>query len=135
MAIDYDRMLATAQRLIGNAGRTITLRRLNNTPTDSNKPWRGNASPTTPPAESVQISAVAVPPASLIQLGFRVELRDDVVQRGSQVLIAAPPTSGETDLGDFDEMVDSDNKVFKVKVLDTLRPAETTLLYFLEVAA
>lgn len=126
-------MLATAQRLVANAGRTVTLRRLNNTPTNASKPWRGNAAPASPPAEMVQISAVAVPPASLIQLGFRVEMRDDVVQRGSQVLIAAPPTTGNADLTEFDEMVDTDNKIYKVKVLDTLRPAETTLLYFLEV--
>ena len=39
---EYDSAIALAIRLINKKGRTLTLRRFNNTPEDSSKPWRNS---------------------------------------------------------------------------------------------
>lgn len=133
MAIDYERMAATARRLIESAGRDIFVRRLGSTPSDATKPWRGQADPVAPLAAGpVALRGVAVPPASLIELGFRT-MSPELIQRSRQVFIAAPPEDGPDDLSGFDELEDYDGKIYRISILDTLRPATVTLLFFIGV--
>lgn len=40
--VDFDRLAATAERLIGANGRTVTLLKLNRQADDPARPWRGN---------------------------------------------------------------------------------------------
>lgn len=133
MAIDYNRMAATARRLIDGAGRTINVRKLATAPTDAAKPWRGQADPVAPLAAGpTPLRAVAVPPSSLSQLGMSTE-SPDLVQRSRLIFIAAPPEAGPDDLSGYDEVVDSDGDIHRITALETLRPAEVTLLFFIGV--
>lgn len=129
MAIDYTRMAQVARTLIEANGREITIRKLRNTATDASKPWRGNADPDVGGAglDPVTLDAVAVPPSSLNELGMKINT-PDLVQQASRVFIAAPPET-PVDLSAYDEVVDG-SAVFRVIKLDELRPADTTLLYY-----
>lgn len=131
MSFDYTEMLATAQELIEEFGRSITVRRLTNTPADANKPWRGAANPASPISAQVTLAAVGVPPYSLIELGKKT-LTPELSQRSTLIFIAAPDDAA-TDITGFDEVVDADGKVYRITELHTLRPASTTLLHYIGV--
>lgn len=132
MAIDYARMAEVARRLISENGRQIIIRKLDNGPSDPSKPWRGSTDPDVGGAglDPVTLDAVMVPPSSLNELGLTVR-SPDLVQQASQVFIAAPPET-PVDLTPYDEVADGAS-IFRVVKLDELRPADTTLLYFIMV--
>lgn len=132
MAIDYDRMAQVARTLIADNGRQIVARKLQNSASDASKPWRGNTDPDVGGAglDPVTLDAVAVPPSSLNELGYKVT-NPGLVQQASNVFIVAPPET-PVDLTPYDEVVDG-SSVYRIIQLDELRPADTTLLYFIMV--
>jgi hypothetical protein len=134
MAIDYDALAATARRLVDNAGKDVVVRRLGTSAADPSKPWRGATGGGVSAAQEVTLSAVSVPPASMINLGGRMLANDELAQRLSAVYIAATAEGGPEDLSGYDELVDG-SSVFRIVELDTLRPADKTLLYFIGVEA
>lgn len=128
MAKDYSGLRATAQRLVENFGRPVTFVLFEDDPADPAKPWRGAADPRSPAESEIAGSAVAVPPSSASQLGLRVD-HVDFVKRSDQILIAF----AETDIEEYDEVLDSDGVRYKIEGVEKLRPAETTLLFFVGV--
>lgn len=133
MAINYESMLALAQRLVGENGRSITVRLLNKEPADAAKPWRGAASPASPEGGYAEVSlrAVSVMPNSMIELGLTTLAPLDLAQRAEALYVVAP-ADPHVDITHYDEVVDG-TKVYRITRVEELRPADTTLLYFLTV--
>lgn len=131
MAFDYTDVLATAKELTEEFGRAITVQRLDTTPADNAKPWRGPADPTATVDGEVSLFGVSVPPDSLIRLGLEVQ-SPELVQRSKLIFIAAPDDA-DTDISAFNHLVDYDGQSYRVTVIHTLRPAEVQLLHFIGV--
>jgi len=128
MAIDYIKLAATAARLIQQAGRTVTFVRPDQDAADANKPWNGPADTEANPANSADVKAVFVPPSGAADLGLST-LHVDMLATIKEIAIVEP---GEFDLAMASEMVDNGSRKTIVFV-ETLRPADTTLLYFVGV--
>jgi hypothetical protein len=128
VAFDYSAVAATALDLVGQFGRSVTLRRLNSTPPDPAKPWRGPVDPRAT-ATTLAVSAVFVEPSSLQTLGLNAELVDWVAHCEQVAIVAGPD-----DLRDYSELLDSDASVWRVVGVSALKPAETRLLSYVGVA-
>lgn len=127
--VDYVKSLATAKRLIQEAGRQVTILQLASTSAEPTQPW---ASPTTPratPDASTMVYAVAVPPSSAQQLGLGV-VAEDLMARVSQILICEPGTDDPDNLHLY-HIVQDGGHDHKIVFAERLRPADTTLLYYL----
>lgn len=130
--VDYAALAVTARSLVEANGRQVTLRRLEDAPSDVSKPWRGPTNPASPADATATPSGVAVPPSSLVTLGMTTS-DSDLVKRSSSIFIITP-VSGETeDYSTFHELVD-DGEPFRIVAVEKLRPANVTLLYFIGVA-
>jgi hypothetical protein len=127
-AFDYSALAAKAQELVTRFGRAVTLRRLNVTPPDPAKPWRGPADARAG-AFTLTVSAVFVEPSSLQQLGLNADLVDWVAKSQNVAIVAAPQ-----DLRDFSELLDTDSSVWRITGVSTLQPAADRLLHFVGVA-
>lgn len=130
---DFVKLANTAQRLVAKNGRPVTIRRLSQAPADVNKPWKGPTNPQNNYDAQVTTPAVFVPPASLVQLG-KSTIDEDMLKRVDQVAIVAPGPTETADLSTFNEILDENNTVYKVEFTETLRPASTTLVYFMGVS-
>ena len=119
---DYDRLAATAARLVKNSGRSVTFVKLNETPSDPAQPWKGPASGG---ETTLALNGVFVPPGSVRALGEGTEF-EDLVARSEQIVITA---QGENDLREFTEVVDQSIR-WGITGLQVLRPGNTTLLAF-----
>lgn len=133
MALNQPAMLALAQRLIGENGRDIVVRKLNKDASDAAKPWRGSATPASPggsfSAETMR--AVSVMPNSMIELGLTTMAHASLNQAASALYIVAPNTP-HVDITNHDEVVDGD-KTYRIVRVEEMRPADLTLLYFVTV--
>lgn len=126
---NYAKLAATAQRLIAKSGRIITLVEFNSTPADSDKPWRGAVDPRIDPDNTLETSGVFAPPSSAVHLGMSTEI-SDFLKKSTQIILVATTD----DLKDYNEVIDTDGMRWKIKGMEKLRPANTTLLYFIGVA-
>lgn len=125
---NYTKLAAIAQRLVSESGRAITLVQFNSTPADANKPWRGAADPRGTPDATLAVDGVFVEPSSATKLGMSSEV-SDLLKRSSQIIIIATTV----DISDFQEVIDTDTKRWKILGMETLKPGDTTLLYFVGV--
>jgi hypothetical protein len=126
--VDYVRLAATASRLVAANGRALSFIRLEETPTDTAKPWRGADTPRAQADSVVLGSGVAVPPSSLQSLGLSVS-DDHFLKRAEQILIAV----ADEDIENYDEVIDEGSTVWKITGVEKLRPAETTILFYVGV--
>jgi hypothetical protein len=131
-AIDYDEILAAVRELIPDAGREVDVLKYDNTPADPDKPWEGAADPRDT-ADIVTVWAVAVQPSGLAELGIEVELDGDQMRNVAEVLVCEPGDDQGIDLSTYDEVRDG-GQTHKIEWASKLRPAGTTLLYFLGVS-
>lgn len=129
MPFDYSEVAATAIELVTEFGKPITLQRLDVTPPDTDKPWRGPADPRGTPAATLDVSAVFVEPGSLQELGVNAKLLDWVARSEQIAVIAAPQ-----DLREFSELVDTDSTTWRITGVSTLSPSTTRLLHFVGVS-
>jgi hypothetical protein len=128
MAFDYGRIAAIALAQVADKGRSVTLRRLNSTPPDPAKPWRGPVDPRAT-AITLAVSAVFVEPSSLQTLGLNAELVDWVAHCEQVAIVAGPD-----DLRDYSELLDSDASVWRIVGVSSLQPATLRLLSYVGVA-
>lgn len=128
-AFDYSRVLATAQRLVARYGRLVALQGVSAGPADPNNPLAG---PAAPPAPVSGIPAAFVEPAGLRALGISAQMAT-LFANSTQIAVVAP-VSGTPDFTDMKFLTDSDNSVWKINVIDMLKPGETILLYFIGVS-
>lgn len=132
MAIDYAALAVTARELVEANGRQVTLRRLENAPSNALKPWRGATDPTSPADASATPYGVAVSPSSAQSLGMSTT-DNDLVKKAEQIFIITP-VSGETnDYSTFHELLDG-AVPYRIIGVEKLKPGSTTLLYFIGVA-
>lgn len=128
MTKDYSTNLATAKRLVQKFGRQVTLVKLDASTPDVDKPWLQQEDPTATPAASTEVYVAAVPPSSAVALGLSTS-QADLLKSVEQIFIAEP---GDAPLEQHHVLVDGGVE-YKIKFLEKLRPAETTLLYFIGV--
>lgn len=128
MAFDYSELATTAQELVIEFGKAVTLRRLVSAPPDPQTPWLPPVDPRAG-ATTLAVTAVLVEPSSLQNLGGPNAQLVDWVKRASQIAIIAHPD----DISTFSELVDG-SEVWRVVGVSTLNPGGTRLLHFVGVA-
>ena len=129
MAKDYSTNIATAQALITQFGRSITLVQFNDTITDSDKPWDG-VNPTDPrgtPDATLVLDAVFVFPTGLLKLGLGSE-EERLLKRYEQICIIAPGAAN--DPRDYQEIIDGSDR-WKIEMVQVLKPANDIVLAYL----
>lgn len=134
MAIDYNKLAQTAIRLVRNAGRTADFFRIDQRPLDEDRPWLGpdpDSDNYLPDAEELGVPVVSVSPADGNRLGITV-LDEDALKRLSKILIAAPGLVHTEDLSRMNYVVDEGVR-HEIEFTEVLRPATTTVLYFVGV--
>ena len=131
MSLNYTALADKAKVLIATYGRSVTFLRLDRTVADADKPWRGA---TDPIGDAVELAtkAVFVPPASATKLGLTTET-GDLLKRSSSILIVALGATAPEDLSTYDVGEDGSRR-WKIEGVETLKPADTTLLYFVGVS-
>ena len=127
--VDYVRLAATAKRLIDKNGREISFVKLNETPIDPNRPWKGTMSGDT----LLTLRGVFVPPNTVRQFGLTAlgegtEFKD-LITFSEQIIITA---QGEVDLREYTSVEDRDER-WGIVGLQVLRAADVTLLAFVGV--
>jgi hypothetical protein len=132
LAKDYTKSLATAKRLIRNAGRQVTFLKVSGDSSDPAKPWLGASDPRGAPDATATVSCVAVQPGSTKSLGFSIE-NEDLLARTSQVLVCEPGEDDPENLHTY-TLVQDGGHDHKITFVERLRPANLTLLYFVGVA-
>jgi len=120
MAFDYPALKSVAEKLIADAGRSVQLEILDDTPSDPNAPWEGNGS--TPQTDTV--TAVIVPTE-------HARAEDSVEYKGEQVAYVAA-TFALTDLKKYNHLIDSDGSRWVVQNAQPVKPGDTELLYTFE---
>lgn len=126
---DVPALITTAQRLIKENGRSVTLIGFNTTVAVADKPWDGPTDPRVSPAATLVLSAVFVQPASATKLGLGLET-SDLIQRAEQIMIIAP--GAEANLGLYQE-VDDGGERWKISGVEILRPGSLLILAFIGV--
>ena len=130
MGVDYAAVLATAQRLLTENGRSVTLVNFDSTPADPNRPWLGPATdPRDTPDSTLTLDAVAVAPSGVVNLGLAFEA-DDLIKDAAEILICSP--GANVDLTVFEEVIDETVR-WKIIGIQVLRPATITVLAFIGV--
>lgn len=127
--VDYAKLQQTAIRLVEENGREVTFIEHSEVLPDPNKPWEGEADPRATPNSTSAQFAVFVDPASASRLGLSTS-QPDLIKRSEQIMIVAP---GSEDLLKFQEVLDSDGTYWKILFLETLRPADLTLVSYVGV--
>lgn len=127
--VDFAGLIALAQRLISENGRSVTLIEFDTTPPDPSKPWKGPADPRANPASQLTLDATFVSPGSAAQLGLALET-SDLIKLSEQILIMSP--GANVDVTVFHEVID-DGETWKIETIEVLRPATDVLVVYMGV--
>lgn len=129
---DYAGLLVDVKALVQEFGRQVTLVRYDRTPANAAEPWEGATEPRN--GDLATVWAVSVPPSSLNELGIDTTLDDNVsgLTRASEILICEPGEDDPDALDTYHEVRDGDD-TFAIVYASKLKPADTTMLYFLGV--
>jgi hypothetical protein len=119
-------LIATAQRLITENGRSVTFVGYNSTLADASKPWQGAADPRATPDATLVVDAVFVEPDSSTFLGS-LSIADDLLQRTDQILIVSPGAAA--DLTIYQEIIDGAER-WKINEVRELKPGSSVALNF-----
>lgn len=133
--VDYVKLAGIAETLIADNGRDITLVKYNETPTDTDKPWRSSETSRTTGVE-VTVKGVFVEDRGLrfskLGLAFKQEEDDPIIVRGGQIFFVSANAAGANNLEEFDQLQDG-STVWQIVNVALLKPGETRLLYEIEV--
>lgn len=136
MAIDQLRMAQVALKLIKDEGRAVQLLRINRTPVDANKPWRGSGANAN---TSTSATAAFMDPVSEKALG-RSDTRgpEDSVVRGFQIAFIAAAEIPGIDLTLYDRLLDDGlfgvPLAYTMVTINLLAPGGVPLLWEIEVS-
>ena len=133
---DFVKLAATAKRLIEKNGRAVTLYRRERTPAVSSDPWRGTPASAKPEATLGPVKMAFVP-AGGSGLGKMItdasgQLTKEIDQVGflaADSVVALSPA--EPDVKKYDTLVDGSERAYKIQQVGELKPADTTVIYFL----
>ena len=134
MALDYTKLAELARVLVSENGRTVDFVRVDQDPADATKPWNGPAAPADNDDYDAFVEAVpvaAVPPSNVNELGLTT-IDQDLLKRVELIYIVAPGLGVTADLATMNRVLDG-GVTYKVLFSETLRPATTTLVYFIGV--
>lgn len=126
-AEDYVELQADALEMINDAGRTVTVKKLDRTSADSAKPWRSPGATVT----TWSCKAVFVELSSAVKLGMTMDVDELVKRNGRCLLLPASPST--PDLLTYDIVVDGSEEL-RILRGQVLKPGDTVMGYFLEVA-
>jgi hypothetical protein len=130
--VDYVRLAATAVRLVTKNGTLVEFQRLDGAAPDPDQPWNGPA--TTPVAQTATTMAIFVHPSAADQFGIRIDVAD-LTARFSELVIAVPINPADNPALDTFQLVRRvGQSTRKISVIQKLRPAEITLLYYFGIA-
>ena len=128
--VDYVSLANTAKALIDDAGRSIIVRKIDRSVADADKPWEGPTSTIIGGTEHT-VTGVFVPLSSATKLGLSIDAVS-LVKRVDQVVMFSPGNDTlliAENFEKYDEIVD-DTEVWKIVMVEKLRPATVTLIYF-----
>lgn len=120
---NFTKLAATAKRLINKNGREVSIVKLNTTPADPARPWRGPNNPRTGGATVVAKAAFVPLGGSNLGITFQDAAPDSEV-----MLFAADDDEGNF-LENFDEVIDGTAR-WAIGQVQVLQPADKRLLYF-----
>ena len=130
--INYEKLALKAQKLVTDAGRTVTLVKPSVTPGDPSQPWNGPNDPTvgevTFEVPGVQLLPNAVRIFGLAALGDANEFRGLITYSELVYIIF----QGEEELEEY-TIVRDGGVDFQIEATQALKPANTTLLGFIGV--
>ena len=110
MAIDYQKMQVTADRLLVGNGRAAVLVKINRTVADPAQPWRGNNTTET----TLNVTAVFV--------GIKAaDVDGDLIRRGDQFAIVSGLDAGSEDLRTYDALRENGQE-WKILDVEQFRP-------------
>lgn len=137
---DFVRAAATAKRLIEANGRAVDLVKINRTPDDGAKPWRGTSSTPDELAGGLTIPGVKVAFVPVSGAGFGRAMVDAAESLGAKLqqfgLLATDSLpSGVTpeDVEACDKVRDGSD-VWRIVVREHLKPADRSVLFYLGLA-
>ncbi len=125
--VDFVGLTATAQRLISENGRSVTLLQFDSDPADADQPWDGAADIRTDPDDTLTLDAVFVSPSGAPSLGF-IAVTSDLIKLAEQIIIISPGAS--RDVTGFQE-VDDGGTNWKITAVEVLRPAADVVLAYM----
>lgn len=119
--VDYVELAATAQRLINENGRDVTIIRKDRTPADANKPWRGGGT-----------SDTTVGPVKAVIFPFNAaDVDGTLVRREDKQAWVAANDTGASPIETFDELIDG-STTFQILSVEVINPGDTLLVYQLQ---
>lgn len=129
--VNYERLAATAQRLIEANGRTVTLFKKDRAPANPSQPWRG---PGEEP-EGTLSPVAAIVPVRGTGLGKMTKDEKGGLSRNADMvaLIASSSVAG-VDLAEYDSLLDRE-QLFKIVEREELNPGSTSLIFSLGLKA
>lgn len=127
---NYEKLKATALRLITKNGKTVTLNRFAKSAADPAKPWRGPA--------DMQGPVAATQTEKAVELGVNNELgsfgkmisKDDIPDCVTDMWMVAR-TDGNEDLENYDQLIDDEGTAHKIEMAVRIKPGSITILYVL----
>lgn len=133
--MDYAKLLATAKRLLQKNGKQITLSMLDDAAGATGKPWLAVANPRDPNVvDSIQVYAVNVPLSAGASLGIKADAIFELSKNIKSFYIAEPGTDTPDNFDQYQLLTDGSQEL-KIEFVEKLKPADTTLLYYIGVGA
>lgn len=135
MALNYVKFQQLADRLIGENGRSVTLRQSSATPFDVAKPWRGSLDPATEDAPGTEVTAIGVFINQADQDNFgHVETSENgtLLKRGQKRCLVAETELVVlgTDVSRFETLRDNTNaEVWRIVEANILEPGALRIMY------
>lgn len=114
--VNYTRIASTAQRLINDNGRDVSLKRISRTPGDSNKPWRGPAAA----EESFTVKAVVFPYEEK-------DVDGSIVRLGDKRMYVAANALGQ-EMATMDAVEDGGVR-YRIVVANIIAPGAVSVVY------
>lgn len=128
--VDTAPLIATAQRLITENGRSVTLVQLDTTLQDSDRPWLGPADARAVPESTLVLDGVFVTPSDAAKLGISLE-SDDMIKLSEKIMMISPGPA--VDISIYDEVIDGSDRL-KIVASEQLKPGDELLIAFMGLA-
>lgn len=132
MAVNYANLAATAERLIGENGRNVTLKRISTAPADALVPWGPKATTT----DIVVVKAVLIPWDIKEIDGDIIRNADKRFYISETAFVAAAaavtPTPAHAALEDYTTLLDSDGSVWRILAISPINPGSTRIMFDLK---
>ena len=132
--MDYTKLLATVKRLLQKNGKQITLSMLDDADRTTGKPWLAVTDPRdTDVVDSTQVYAINLPLSAGASLGIKADSVE--LSKNIESFYIAEPGADTPDNFDQYQLLTDAGQEFKIAFIQKLKPADTTLLYYIGVQA